>query len=463
MKKQIIILTTISLFWGTVNAQYDHELSVWGGGGLSTLKYKTTIGKQELGLGGHFGFGYHYFFSPKWGVGTGFELGLYNSKFICNDLKIRYQATDIEGNMFEFRSDVNSIKEKQNAMFLQIPLMLQYQNRANEQRQFFAAAGAKFGIPLSGKYKTTSTLTNEGWYEYEQSLYDTQEFVGFGKFAGKKISSDFDLKTAVLVSVEAGIKWRLKEHWFLYTGAYFDYGLNNILKTPVVLPSTVEYNAANPADFKMNSILQSQYTQNSALNFTEKINPLAAGLKVRLAFGKNCKKECPQDTTPPYDYIPEEKAPEVVEEVPEPIEETPETVEETPEPVEEVTPEVPAKDDGLNEAKKLIEKPIDNYILNQTNVEAYQQQRLEEKIVLLLKYPDLRFYIQGHTCDLGTKEVNERVGLGRAVKVKAYLISKGINENRILGISSKRDTEPVVPNNSEDNRRKNRRVTLMIE
>ena len=475
MKRQIIILSIMSLVWGTINAQYDHELSVYGGGGLSALKYKTTIGDRKLGLGGHFGVGYHYFFSPRWGLGTGFELAFYNSKFNLNNLKLLYDVTDMEGNNFEFRSTINNYKENQHAMLLQIPLMLQFQtDKPDRNYQFFAAVGGKAGIPIKGIYKTTASLYNEGFYEHEQSLYDTQTFMGFGNFNSKKFNGDLDLKLAILASLEAGVKWRLKEHWFLYTGAYLDYGLNNILMKQDIaaMPSIVQYNVTNPKAFVVNSALQSQYTQNTAQKFTDKVSPIAAGIKVRLAFGKNCRKECPKDTTPPSDYVqpvPEEEpevveeVPEVVEETPEPIEETPEPVEVTPEPVKEEKPIVPDKDDGLNAAKILIERPIDNYTVNQSDVAAYQQQRLDEKIALLKQYKNLRFYLEGHTCDLGTKEVNERVGLARAAKVKAYMISNGIDESRILGISSKRDTQPVVPNTSEDNRRKNRRVTVILE
>jgi OOP family OmpA-OmpF porin len=58
--------------------------------------------------------------------------------------------------------------------------------------------------------------------------------------------------------------------------------------------------------------------------------------------------------------------------------------------------------------------------------------------------------------------VNDRVALQRAEKVKKYLISKGIAENRILGVVSKRDTEPLVPNTNEENRIINRRVEIKL-
>ena len=90
---------TLFLLWGTggLFAQHDHELSLYGGGGISSLRYKPTAGNRNFGFGGHFGLGYHYFFSPKWGLGTGVELAFYNARFKVNDLDVRYGATDIDG------------------------------------------------------------------------------------------------------------------------------------------------------------------------------------------------------------------------------------------------------------------------------------------------------------------------------------------------------------------------------
>jgi len=319
MKRPFIKITVIAiislLVSGGLFAQHDHELSVWGGGGLSGLNYKPTFGDKKLRLGGHFGLGYHYFFSPKWGLGTGAELGFYNTRFNMNNLENRYMVTDYQGIDFEFRSTITDYKEKQRAMMLQIPLMLQFQTPiAESNHQFFAAVGGKAGIPLRGKYDNTASFSNAGYYEYENALYNTQRFRGFGEFPDRKTKGDLDFKTAFFLSVEAGVKWRLHENWSLYTGVYMDYGLNNIVKTQILLP-IVEYNNANPREFTANSIVQSQYTQYMPQQditappqtFTDKITPIAIGIKLRLTFGKNCKQK-----EEPIDEIIPEPEPEPV-------------------------------------------------------------------------------------------------------------------------------------------------------
>jgi outer membrane protein OmpA-like peptidoglycan-associated protein len=62
---------------------------------------------------------------------------------------------------------------------------------------------------------------------------------------------------------------------------------------------------------------------------------------------------------------------------------------------------------------------------------------------------------------LGTKAVNLSIGLRRAEAAKAYLVAKGVAAERIR-TASKGETEPLVPNTSEENRRKNRRVVMKI-
>ena len=93
MKRQIRILAIVLCLLGgtaTMFAQHKHEFSVYGGSGLSTLNYTVTTGEHKAGLGGHFGLGYHYFFSPKWGLGTGAELAIYNAKYNnMNNLNVR--------------------------------------------------------------------------------------------------------------------------------------------------------------------------------------------------------------------------------------------------------------------------------------------------------------------------------------------------------------------------------------
>jgi len=484
MKRQFKIIIVNAIFpillSGKLFAQPDinsqpqricHEFSVYSGGGLSGLNYNTTFGDQNLRLGGHLGLGYHYFFAPKWGIGTGMELALYNARFKMNDFDLSHPSFDIEERApFVFHSTVSSYDEKQRTAMFQIPLMLYHQSKITEsRRQYFGAVGVKAGIPLKGKYRSTASLSNAGEYEFENSLYDSQEFMGFGNFPNRKTKDAWDFKAAFFLSAEAGIKWNLRENRSLYTGIYFDYGLNNIMNSQSVskMPTIVKHNIESPPAFTVNSVFHSRYTQERA--FTNKITPIAVGIKVRLAFGKTCgqPQAQPQPWIPPViaDPCPDcdelRKALEDCETARKAAEDALEDCETARKAAEEDVRKV--EEDAMDALKKLLELPIDHYVLNQTEPAEYQRRRLDEKIAVLKQYPHLRFYIQGHTCDIGTTSANERVGFGRDVGARAYLIANGIDESRILGVECKRDTMPVAPNTNETNRRMNRRVVIVLE
>ena len=104
---------------------------------------------------------------------------------------------------------------------------------------------------------------------------------------------------------------------------------------------------------------------------------------------------------------------------------------------------------------------LDDYKVTQTIPSDNAKEKLDIAAELMGDYPDLRLHFVGHTCDKGTHEANRRFGQQRAESARNYLASKGVDASRIE-VSSKAELEPVVPNTSEENRRKNRRVQIII-
>ncbi|MCL2167766.1 MAG: PorT family protein [Lentimicrobiaceae bacterium] len=271
MKKVIIIIiaATCSLF---ATAQTTHEFSINGGGGLSSFAYKAPPGKNKLGFGGEFGLGYTCVFGKTVGIHIGADLSFYKTKADLNGVNVvTAKLTDNEGDSFDMHSTLNSYNEIQNAMFLNIPVMLHIQ--AGQDHKFYAMAGVKAGIPLSCKYKVSNfTLTNKAYYpEYDNWLTD-QEFAGYGKFENINSNGKQKYQISVALALEAGAKWKITKKFAIYTGVYFDYGLTNIIKKND--QQFVNYNNLKPAEFTTHSALSSA---------TNKMNVMAVGLKVRLA------------------------------------------------------------------------------------------------------------------------------------------------------------------------------------
>lgn len=67
----------------------------------------------------------------------------------------------------------------------------------------------------------------------------------------------------------------------------------------------------------------------------------------------------------------------------------------------------------------------------------------------------------GHTDSIGTDAYNQRLSSRRADAVKQYLVSKGIEANRIY-TEGKGESQPVADNRTADGRSKNRRVEIEV-
>ena len=67
----------------------------------------------------------------------------------------------------------------------------------------------------------------------------------------------------------------------------------------------------------------------------------------------------------------------------------------------------------------------------------------------------------GHTDSVGSNAYNQRLSVRRAESVKAYLVSKGIERNRIY-TEGKGESQPVADNRTSEGRAKNRRVEIEV-
>jgi OmpA-OmpF porin, OOP family len=101
-----------------------------------------------------------------------------------------------------------------------------------------------------------------------------------------------------------------------------------------------------------------------------------------------------------------------------------------------------------------------NFDTNKSTLKPDGQEVVNEISALLKGNPTLKLSIEGHTDDVGNAEANRKLSIERAQTVVNYLVAIGIPKAN-LKANGFGASKPMVPNTSEENRAKNRRVELV--
>jgi OOP family OmpA-OmpF porin len=102
-----------------------------------------------------------------------------------------------------------------------------------------------------------------------------------------------------------------------------------------------------------------------------------------------------------------------------------------------------------------------NFRRNSADIKASSFPLLKEAVKVFKEYPALRIEISGHTSTDGRREFNMKLSQKRAESVKAFLVSAGIEENRISTIGYGPD-RPIAENDTKEGQEKNRRIEFRL-
>ncbi len=124
------------------------------------------------------------------------------------------------------------------------------------------------------------------------------------------------------------------------------------------------------------------------------------------------------------------------------------------------------KNDFTEEEKTVLLKKHTVYF-QESSTEVIKNEENEKFLQLAKKYLSLKptgnlLVLIGHTDNTGTAEINLEFGMRRAESVERYLLDKGF-QTKQMEISSKGLQEPLMSNDTEEGKAKNRRVEIILQ
>ena len=308
--KLIAVLLTLSAL--SASAKSPHEFSIYGGGGYSFFAFrpytenvlvpKSTMdnpiynpmvsGTSSSGASGDLGVAFTGFISPQVGLHVGLGLGISNVEVKVDSMKnyAPNQFDRINKRVHDLYTSLYDYRETHRTFCLSIPLMIQFQSQQDQSwnrksdlsKSFYAMTGFKLNFSFNSTYESkVVSQHNTSYYPDFNNWANTQTFAGLGSFKGKNAQGDFGFIHA-LFTFEAGMKWRIADNMFLYTGAYLDYALNDPSKNNRTPISDNDY--IDPANANL-----------SMYEFSSQTNLITFGIKLRLALIKySSQLSCPQ-------------------------------------------------------------------------------------------------------------------------------------------------------------------------
>lgn len=101
-----------------------------------------------------------------------------------------------------------------------------------------------------------------------------------------------------------------------------------------------------------------------------------------------------------------------------------------------------------------------NFAFNSSALTEEAKATLRQQANWIKQFPEIRFRVFGHTDLVGSNSYNRRLGLRRAQSAVGYLISQGIDRNRLEAVSSLGETQPIVATQNREVR--NRRTVTEV-
>ncbi|MBP5189885.1 MAG: OmpA family protein [Bacteroidales bacterium] len=489
----------VSLSVMAQNSDYDNYigLTLHPAAGVNTMVCSPADGTHRLGIGIEAGLHYNHFFGQHFGFGFGAHYDRANSSTLYNHTEVTagLTHTDNPNVTYDLKTDFNNWKEHQGVNLLSVPVELFYRNIMSDKWSFLAGLGASFDIPFGGKYRADDgSYTTSGYFPaLGYNVYNLPSH-GFGTTDADMKADINGLKLGVSVIADLGFRLALKNNWGLYFGVYCGYSLNNMAEEsdkPLV-------QIADDATHTYNGTFAS--TQIDGLHL------LRAGVKLGIDLGwiggkrkaealaaEQAAREKAEAERLALEKA-EAEARAASERAAREKAEAERLAREKAEAEARAAAERAARAKAEADARAREQALLDSIAALIKNIPAKPVTRVEMQKQLddinatvyfetsgttpkfdaktdaiihtlcasMMVDNNLKAEITGHTDNTGTPAINMKYGTKRAEALKKYMVSLGAPAANII-IKSRGQEEPIVPNDSDENRAKNRRATVVLK
>jgi OmpA-OmpF porin, OOP family len=131
----------------------------------------------------------------------------------------------------------------------------------------------------------------------------------------------------------------------------------------------------------------------------------------------------------------------------------------------EEDPEIVVNEEAETEIERVDDKTLrlNNvyFAIGKANILEESHKELQKVVKMMNENPSMKIRVDGHTDNLGDSHLNKILSLDRAKNVRDYLISEGVDAERV-SFKGWGDSQPLESNASEGERQRNRRVEIVI-
>lgn len=323
-------------------------------------------------------FSYAFFFADNWGVSAGIGADYYHTSHAYDDAYDRKEYEDTDGEpQAVMHIENKGMRHDLRQVNVAIPVMLQMEYPMGMYRlgnkliypNVYAAVGVRIGMPLFHRDNLKGEQIASGYYE----KWDLH-LEGLHEYGSSPIEEQHEydvLSYSIAPQAEVGFSFPISEKTDIGIGAYANVSVKN----------TLDY------------------------------LPWQVGAKVSLRWHQAAKTK-PRPTVF-EDYI---------------VWDTTYTIKEIKEKVKTIHYDTVA---AAQQIADVMEKSIIWFDLNDITPKLEPADMLDQLAVILVKNPQQRILVNGHTCDLGKKAYNEKLSIQRAQAVANLLIRKGVNPSQL--------------------------------